>query len=63
MTKERTIMIEASPPQDFEITYWYSKAHAMPENEAEHVKEMIEDGLVEGELNDNGNHGGWRSAQ
>jgi len=61
MAKERTIEIEANLPTDFKITYWYDKPQEMPESEIEHVREMLEQGYVEGELNDlNENRGWWR---
>jgi hypothetical protein len=58
---EKTIEIEANRPTDFVIAYWYDKPQDMPESEQEHVKEMLEQGYVEGELNDaNENRGWWR---
>jgi len=58
---EKTIELEAKLPTDFTIAYWYDKTQEMPESEQEHVKEMLEQGYVEGELNDlNENRGWWR---
>lgn len=60
-SSERTITIEAAVPEDYEIKYYYNKAQDMPESEQEHVKEMLEEGYVEGELNDlNENRGWWK---
>ena len=62
---ERTITIEASVPKDYKIEYWYDRDQEMPESEQEHVKEMIEQGYVEGQLiyvdpKDRGNNGWWK---
>jgi len=60
MTKknaERTIEIEA--PVDVTISYWYDKPQDMPESEQEHVREMLEQGYGEGELNDQNENRGW----
>jgi len=56
---EKTIELEAKLPTDFEIAYWYHKPQEMPESEQEHVIEMLEDGYVEGELNDLNENRGW----
>lgn len=61
LSKVKTIELEAKLPTDFTIEYWYDKPQEMPESEQEHVKEMLEQGYVEGELNDlNENRGWWR---
>lgn len=54
---ERTILIEA--PVDVTIEYWYDKPQEMPESEQEHVTKMLEQGYVEGELNDQNENRGW----
>jgi len=60
----RTIEIEARKPQDFIVEYWYDKDQQMPESEQEHVTQCIEEGYVEGELNDlNENRGWWKIAK
>ena len=56
---ENTIMIEAHIPMDVNISYWYDKPQEMPESEQEHVIECLEDGYVEGELNDSNENRGW----
>lgn len=35
-----------------EISYYYENNQEMPEHEQEHIKEMIEEGYNQGELND-----------
>lgn len=46
------------------ISYYYDNGQDMPEHEQDHVKEMINQGYVEGELNDSNdtedNYGWWR---
>ena len=54
---ERTIEIEA--PVDVTISYWYAQDQEMPESEQEHVSSMLEQGYVEGELNDSNENRGW----
>ena len=44
-----------------EISYYYDEDQEMPEDEQDHVKEMINEGYVEGELNDNNENRGWWS--
>jgi hypothetical protein len=56
---EKTIELTANLPTDFVIKYWYDKSQEMPESEKEHVIEMIEQGYVEGELNDSDENRGW----
>lgn len=61
---ERTTDIEARIPIEYHISYWYTKDQEMPEHEAEHVREMLEEGYTSGELLDEGrngniNHGWW----
>lgn len=61
MNEEYTIELEANLPTDFVISYWYDKKQQMPEYEQEHVIEMLEQGYIEGELNDsNENRGYWK---
>lgn len=55
--KRRTIEIEA--PVDVTISYWYEKPQDMPESEQDHVRRMLEQGYVEGELNDADSNRGW----
>ena len=58
---EMTVKLEAKLPTDFTIAYWYSKPQVMPESEQQHVIEMLEQGYVEGELNNlDENRGWWR---
>lgn len=54
---ERTIQIEA--PVDVTVEYWYERPQDMPESEQEHVRTQLEQGYVEGELNDEGGNRGW----
>jgi hypothetical protein len=59
--KFNTIELTANLPTDFIIEYWYDKPQDMPESEREHVIEVLEQGYVEGELNDcNENRGWWK---
>ncbi len=60
MKKNKVIKIEASPPRNFQIEYWYDRDQEMPESERQHVKEMIEFGYIEGEINDDENRGWWK---
>lgn len=53
------IELEARIPHDVKISYWYAKPQEMPESEREHVIEMLEQGYVEGELNDSNENRGW----
>ncbi|MDP2730136.1 MAG: hypothetical protein Q8O55_06620 [Dehalococcoidales bacterium] len=55
----RTTTIEARIPEDYVIDYWYSKDQELPDDEAEHIREMLEEGYVEGELNDSNINRGW----
>lgn len=56
---ERVIKLEAKLPTDFTIAYWYRKPQEMPESEQEHIIEVLEQGYVEGELNDPDENRGW----
>ena len=57
--KECNMMIEVRMPMDVEVDYWYRNEQEMTENEVEHVREMIEEGYVEGELFDGNENRGW----
>lgn len=58
-TIECAIVLEAKQPTDFTIGYWYRETQEMPEYEQEHVIKMLEEGYIEGELNDSNENRGW----
>ncbi len=50
MAKNRVIEIEARVPKDYQIEYWYERDQEMPESEQEHVKQLLEEGYISGQL-------------
>ncbi len=45
------------------ISYYYEYDQEMPDHEEEHVNEMIQQGYIEGELNDDNENRGWWSIE